>query len=615
MPSMSTSDLDPLVVESVENCNDVASVHHATGSGDDALASLAAASDLAVRATDDTGSLERPHAFRSLLSRLRRQLQGSLAFSPSTPFGMGVAIPLACLINHALFLYGQTQYMWRLTLQSDIDVWYNATGLEAKTAFYSLGLDRETHLQYHQDETIRSFTYTFAIHELWKAKGLPNTLLPRLAAGLLILFSGIWPHLKLCLLSLTWLFANDKKRRKGTLRWLSSLGKWSLADVLVVCVMVGVLNLDWLVDPTAIKNGFVYQVPLLIDIVKHMYSATDICSRMLKADCVSPPSTWLHAKCISCRNFIEMEFDHPQTARTSFAGIAKGVEESGSGFARLRVQGMDGIYAFSVAVVLSIILSLMVDAVDQRESTVAVENRSSYFLLQAESHDEEEQNDDLAARHVHRSTTIDHAAVTFERERETTLHPRCDQYWGTVVSSSASLMVLMATFNYTLKRRVTGAIPQLMHDVLGIAWDRQFSLSTLVRVTGAAGGFDLLLMSVFGIFVIVGPVLRVSLCLVLLSAPQGHYGGLERTMHHMITYIAPFCAYEILALACLLVKLLMPMTTSTIVNRHDDCAKVDDSGICLEVFFDLQSSFVLLICGGLLLVALSSYIHKRRYAD
>jgi hypothetical protein len=518
--------------------------------------------------------------------------------------------------------------MWRLVFQSDVDVWYNATGYRARAAYYSLGLEEETHLVYHNNETVRTFTYGFAIQELWKAEGMPSTTVPRIAAGLLVLFSGIWPHLKLMLLLLTWLLARPGKSRRRSLNLLSALGKWSLADVLVVCVMVGVLNLDWVMDPTLVKNGLVQQVPLLIDVVKHLYSVNDVCSYLLHVHCESPPSTWSHAKCISCRDFVSVEFDHPETTRTSFAGIAKDMRESGSGYARLRVEGMTGIYAFCAAVVLSIILSIAVDVFDlideheSQDSDVTArsnEEESGYeysLLLNSNLRDEELQregpsqasNTELLQQRYERLAFeaslgyTEWLASSEQQERSSTIDSDWAKYGLILFSFTTAFISFIATFSYSLERRVTGAVPQLMHEVLGMVWDRPFSLHSLVHVTGAAKGWDVFLMTTFGLFVLVGPIMRAILCLAALSWPcNNRPSKSRRILSVVIDFMGAFCAWEVIALACYLVSLLMPTATSTIIMRPE-CAKVDASGSCLEVSFNLQSNFVYILIGGIFLV-------------
>jgi hypothetical protein len=84
------------------------------------------------------------------------------------------AVPRAA-VTHVIFYYGQTAPMWRLVYSAHVDVWANATSFEARSVFYTLGLDRDLHYGIDRDETVRTFTYGFAINELWVAAGMPGS--------------------------------------------------------------------------------------------------------------------------------------------------------------------------------------------------------------------------------------------------------------------------------------------------------------------------------------------------------------------------------------------------------------------------------------------------------
>jgi hypothetical protein len=140
----------------------------------------------------------------------------SLAYTASR--WMTWSITLSIIITHGLFLYGQIQPMWKLDHHESIDIWWNATTTTSQWAFHTLGLPHDLHFYFQstnsssstqqsdlvfQDmtnasNTIQTFTYAFAIQELWEAKGMSaGMLISRVAAILLTLFSGIWPHVKL----------------------------------------------------------------------------------------------------------------------------------------------------------------------------------------------------------------------------------------------------------------------------------------------------------------------------------------------------------------------------------------------------------------------------------
>ena len=121
-------------------------------------------------------------------------LNSTLASARTTPRLARLLLPLLMLATHGLFYYGQTAAMWKLRGFAHIDTWANATDFQAKTAFATLGLDHELHFGYDEDKDMETFTYWYAIKQLWIAKGMPGKFLPRSAAVLLVIFSGVWPH-------------------------------------------------------------------------------------------------------------------------------------------------------------------------------------------------------------------------------------------------------------------------------------------------------------------------------------------------------------------------------------------------------------------------------------
>lgn len=63
-----------------------------------------------------------------------------------------------------------------------------------------------------------------------------------------------------------------------------------------------------------------------------------------------------------------------------------------------------------------------------------------------------------------------------------------------------------------MERRVYGAFPVLLHDIWGVVWTKQYSFWLLGWTTGLAGGWDVMLMSTFFVFIIVVPIVRSILC-------------------------------------------------------------------------------------------------------
>eukprot|EP00934_Nitzschia_sp_Nitz4_P008482 Nitzschia sp. Nitz4//scaffold145_size56662//44435//46408//NITZ4_006564-RA/size56662-processed-gene-0.20-mRNA-1//1//CDS//3329536598//8472//frame0 len=541
----------------------------------------------------------------------------ALAFSSTTPWIARIFLPTLCLATHVLFYYGQTAPMWKLHLFSDIDVFANATDTAACGAFDVMGLNYNQHYTHADDRDVQTFTYYYAIHHLWAAKGIPGKVLPRLGAVLLILFSGIWPHVKLFLLHVTWFFGKQAQQRTNTLQWLGTLGKWSLADVLVICVMVGVLNLDWVVDPEAIKQGIIADLPSLIQLVHSQYDETQLCDKLLKTSCESAKKASTRTKCKACTALVATAYDKPEWANSSGATILKGIQTSGGGSATLRVVGMSGIYAFCGAVILSILLSLMVDIFDHRaQQELRRQQRweMAEQQLEASNRENTQEGDGLEEPLLGGATPLE---MDLGLEERTTSSRRAYRrsLFSTVFGALAmgvTILVLFAVDSNTMERRVFGAGPQMLHDILGVDWERPYSLTSLMWTTGAHGRWDFMLMATFGLFCVLGPVFR-GVMLVVAALLDGCHMDAE-PIANMINFIGAFCSWEVFAVAIVMVQMLMPSITNTII-RNKACEAISDDGSCLQVEFNiLPKAFGTIVAGGVLLI-LFSYGAILRWTD
>uniref|UniRef100_A0A7S1Y4K2 Paraquat-inducible protein A n=1 Tax=Grammatophora oceanica TaxID=210454 RepID=A0A7S1Y4K2_9STRA len=566
--------------------------------------------ELARQRRPTTMMMNRPRSF-GICRRLGRAYRGSLSCARTTPCFWKYIIPLLTIATHLLFFYGQTAPMWRLVLQKHVDVWANATTVIAKQSFKTLGLPTTNHFYLDEDIDVRSFTYSYAITELWEAKFMPGKLLPRLAAVLLIVFSGIWPHLKLLLLNLTFLFSTHTKRRSRILHWLGCLGKWSLADILVVCVMVGVLNLDWEVDPTLIKAGMVDNLPTIIDIIKQMYNSCDLCSQLLGYTCHKPPLKHI-PYCSGCQGLVDIAFDQPSWAQTTGKTIVNGVRTSGGGLVDLRVVGMKGIYAFCSAVILSILLSLIVDILDHKYKQRTIQQeRAAASLLAVSGVGEPTSEDDGTPVHHQQRTTV--STITEDGRRYVDDDDDDDPIATCTTSLRNSTLawltlgvVAIAILVPTMERRVHGAIPIMLGDILGVEWNKHYSLTSLMFTTGQFGGWDYMLMGTFALFMVFGPAFRSFLTFVAMAFPVKFSGFRKYVLQPAINFVGAFCAWEVFAVALIMVQLLMPTITATIINRKE-CSVVEGSnGQCLGVEFAIQDNFALVVIGGLLLVGTSA---------
>jgi len=569
--------------------------------------------------------------------------------------------------------------MWKLHVTADVEVWANATEYTARRTFDILGLQYDIPIVLDEKKDVQTFTYVYAIQELWTAKDLPGTLLPRFAAVLLIVFSGVWPHLKLVMLNLTWFFGRHKTRRTKTLAWLAGLGKWSLADVLVVCVMVGVLNLDWIVDPGAIKDGLVNDLPTLLKIAEDLYTNEQVCDKFLKMDCAHERRVTNIAKCKACKGLVGEAFGHPDWARSTGRKILNGVSTSGGGTATLRVVGMRGIYYFCAAVILSIFLSLVVDLYDHRaklyerareEQARGIERgyrergglllgerpvrrliserdgdnnnndisgnnniSSNYYIGGGDNNDVDDNDNDndndndrldtplLSGSRTGASSleieipecfgdaTLDSNTSANRNNRRSSNdnnNNKLFSIWFLFAASFIVVVVYLAAEMSTMERLVYGAGPKLLHEILGVDWQRPYSFQTLMWTTGAAGGMDYMLMGTFGLFCVVGPVVRAVLLLFTVLLDQCRVRDVSvDNLAVIVNFLGSFCAWEVFAIATIMVQMLMPSITDTIV-RNPACASISDDGSCLKIEFNLLPvAFAMVLIGGSTLVGLA----------
>jgi len=589
----------------------------------------------------------------------------SLAWAPTTSWLAFFLVPLLILATHALFLYGQTANMWRLTAEWNADVAYDAhsSGKATRYALQALKLpEHDTYTIPDRTRDIRTYTYAHAIHDLWKAKGMKGTFVPRLAAVGLALFSGVWPHLKLFMLLLTWWWSRHPVRRRRMLASLSVLGKWSLVDVVVVCVMIGVVNLQWDFTAEEVMGGVMDTFSILLSLVASQYDPTFACGKLLKYSCEHPSKLKHKLECHACQETVQAAYDHPETTRKMLSGI----QTSGGGHAQLSVAGLTGIYAFCGSVILSILLSIIVDWYDLK-SRVEWENQRELAMAAGASNEEQtrqvaapevsgtldagQQQQEECAALLDPSTTTPATSLsssilsddgglqqlmlaenggTRRKEARSAADLAFDrqvlvesQQTGNTLFQGATFVtmisVVVATLLVTIERRVNGALPDFVHNLLGVVWSKHYSFWGLAWTTGLAGGWDWMLMGTFAWFVIFGPIVRAIMCFKaslvnetpnMTPAVAAAVQRRKRNLSLAIDFVGSFCAWEVYTIALFMVGLLLPGITEGIIN-DSRCGKLGQStDKCLEIEYDMKNSFVLVVVSGTMLLAVSQRIRN-----
>jgi hypothetical protein len=399
---------------------------------------------------------------------------------------------------------------------------------------------------------------------------------------------------------------------------------------------------------------------VVIHAISSLYTSEELCEHFLHYSCTNPSKLNHKIRCTACLNGVETAFNHPEWAGTTGKSILQGVETSGGGSVQLRVVGMSGIYAFCLAVIVSICLSLAVDVFDNRARRALDQEQATQMsstttttcpdetplllpdgddngslsepLLRSSSSSGQPPSSPLLenetdgrgpsfepllngnnGQHGSSLSQVNGAFNGAYIDIDPMLYvPRYYFSWSRIILTGVSVIVLVviicAAALPTMERRVFGAIPQLLTDILGVVWTQDYSLSSLVRTTGAAGGWDLLLMATFSLFVVFGPILRSSLCIFGLIVPLPK--SVRGTVMHAIDYLGAFCALEVFVVAVFMVDLLMPAITSTIINKPQ-CGQIYPGSSCLEVEFAiLWRKFNLIFVGGFFLILVANLAQR-----
>jgi hypothetical protein len=166
-----------------------------------------------------------------------------------------------------------------------------------------------------------------------------------------------------------------------------------------------------------------------------------------------------------------------------------------------------------------------------------------------------------------------------------------------------AFFVFLAVDLFTMERLVHGAGPQLLSEILGVNWEKLYSLRSLMWTTGASGGWDYMLMGTFGLFCVVGPFLRAVFLILTVLLDQCKIP--VSCLATAVSFLGSFCSWEVFAIAIVMVQMLMPTITGTIV-KNPVCGKISGDGSCLTVEFNvIPYAFATVILGGFMLVGFS----------
>lgn len=86
-------------------------------------------------------------------------------------------------------------------------------------------------------------------------------------AGLIFLFSCVFPGIKLLVTMWLWFAPTVRDDRRSSLRVIEPLGKWSMLDVLVVILFSGAVKLGLIADARILSGAYVFSAAILLSMV------------------------------------------------------------------------------------------------------------------------------------------------------------------------------------------------------------------------------------------------------------------------------------------------------------------------------------------------------------
>lgn len=520
-----------------------------------------------------------------------------------SPSQTSLLIRLCLVFAHIMFFLGQTRVMWYLYSDVEVDIELFADNLPSRLVFTALRLPNPLPVNLTSHHVLQEFTYMDAIRGLWFGRtGEPNPLYDqtpgfggKLSAFLLVLFSAVWPHVKLLWLNVE--FHRKVKHafdlRTNTLYWLDTFGKWSLTDVFVICTLLAVLNIDVPIAGKSLVAGLDYQFHLLKQALSKEGSVAKVslavCQQLLGLQ---------DDKLAQCTSRLELAFPTVTGLLTAIEHLLHHCHAEGAILAKIRVKGESGIYFFCIATLCSLGLSWLVDIVDhrmrksraKRERILAVEEASPDVA-------EEEKVEEPWKRLPERSKELGMPSNNL------------------LLALITLAVVLLAAFIPIVERKVPGSVMSLVEADFHVDLHKQYRLYDLVVFTGEAGGWDWLLLTTLGSFILVGPILRAGVLFVLVWVPLPYRP--QRRLAFASSSLGVLAAWDVIIVAFSMVTFEMPRITQGIISpKLEICKFLHQLGMqeyCISIEFLLLPGFFLLPLGTLLLLVCAARVTRITY--
>ena len=468
--------------------------------------------------------------------------------------------------------------------------------------------------------TLLHISYMYSIEHLWIQPGWrpdekPTGVYPgRPASGMLFFWSFLWPHIKLVLLHSFFYLPLPAPLRRNGQWWFAFFGKWSLADVLVMAAVLALFDLDVNMSLVELwQNVAPHFLPLCDAIcLTSYYNLTNISNiDFNNASAPLPPSN-----CSKACTLADVALS---------VGVTPASLPDSQLHVNLKIEGINAMYAFCIAVLLSLSTGVWVDALDEDfrasrrddgssirkarpiptpplcaahqlsgcSTTIGDSLSSSTHPVMSSSavgygnHGGRSSNGGLGASLLSGGAANSSSsgggggdpsgnfAAAESSEWAATYHARLRTGSGRrqerltrgmhVVLVLIQLVAVIGAFTLpSFERQVHGSIADLLLQA-GVDFTQKVSLWQLPALTARGGGLDYLMAATFTLFIIVAPVVRSLSLLALLVIPMKR--STARRLHTYSTRVVAYTALDVMLIATPLIGVAFGPMSEVLLNK------------------------------------------------
>lgn len=281
------------------------------------------------------------------------------------------------------------------------------------------------------------------------------------------------------------------EKRKKILWWLSTLGKFSIADIFVVCILISVCNLHLILKPELILQNANKLAPKLIKVfeasVTKQDAIRDICNDILQLHCSFNTNIFKNLlapqNSVSCNACIQLTthlYANPGTLESFVTEILQGLTITGSGYANLRIAGLAGLHVFCIAVLSSMVIGLFIEVIGHNCDLLTENEELSDEekpLIDTNDKDKDKVVDAILLNK-------DSLYLPFISRYKSEIITRKTHFLYVCFSIIGIILGLIGFSTKSMGRSVPGSIPSVINETLEYDFREKYSFWGLINVIG-----------------------------------------------------------------------------------------------------------------------------------